>query len=323
MEWQLRRELQETRRAALAQSTHKNIQTHWKSYSTFCEATGKNPIPLSIDLLCLYAQYMSHFVKSPDTIRNYINGIITHNNLKGREPPNLNTPLFKLTMKGLRNMMQHRVHRAKPITPEILTDIHDLLNHSDPFHVVIWVTLLLGFLLLLRKSNLVPDTQQAWSCKKQLTGGNIKMSDQAILVTINWTKTIQDSHRALQIPLLKIPNSKLCPVSALENLDRLIGIEQKLPLLRYPIKRGWALLTYPQYNAALKTLVSHTGRDPAGFSTHSLRRGGATYAAQIGIPNNEIQTLGDWKSESYKNYIEDLLPARTKIAHKIKKTLIV
>ena len=113
---------------------------------------------------------MSHFVRSPDTIRNYISGIITHTNLQGGQVPDLNTPIFKLTMKGLRNVNQHRVHRAKPMTPEILVDIYDILNHEDPFHTVIWVTLLLGFFLLLRKSNLVPDSPHSWTPDKRFSG---------------------------------------------------------------------------------------------------------------------------------------------------------
>ena len=44
-----------------------------------------------------------------------------------------------------------------------------------------------------------------------------------------------------------------------------------------------------------------------GHSTwngHSFRRGAATWATEMGLSENEIQTLGRWKSNAYKTYIE-------------------
>ena len=40
------------------------------------------------------------------------------------------------------------------------------------------------------------------------------------------------------------------------------------------------------------------------WNGHSFRRGTATWAAQVGISETEIQTLGRWKSDAYKAYIE-------------------
>ena len=40
------------------------------------------------------------------------------------------------------------------------------------------------------------------------------------------------------------------------------------------------------------------------YSGHSFRRGAATWAKQVGIPDEDIQLLGRWKSSAYKRYIE-------------------
>jgi len=40
------------------------------------------------------------------------------------------------------------------------------------------------------------------------------------------------------------------------------------------------------------------------WNGHSFRRGAATWAAQVGMAETEIQTLGHWKSDAYKAYIE-------------------
>ena len=62
----------------------------------------------------------------------------------------------------------------------------------------------------------------------------------------------------------------------------------------------------------LKSHLVSMGYDPKLYSGHSFRRGAATWALQVGIPTEVIQVLGDWKSESYKNYIDISYPIRQK-----------
>ena len=102
--------------------------------------------------------------------------------------------------------MQHTVKRAHPFTPEILLDIHKILNHDDSFHAAIWAALILGFLLLLRKSNLVPDSINKLDLKKLITGDKLTFTSEAAIIALTWTKTRQTGENALQVPLLHIPN---------------------------------------------------------------------------------------------------------------------
>ena len=46
-----------------------------------------------------------------------------------------------------------------------------------------------------------------------------------------------------------------------------------------------------------------SGEDPARFGCHSLRRGGATFAASAGVPPYFIKLQGDWSSDCYTRYI--------------------
>ena len=46
-----------------------------------------------------------------------------------------------------------------------------------------------------------------------------------------------------------------------------------------------------------------SGKDPARFGCHSLRRGGATFAADSGVPPYFIKLQGDWASDCYTRYI--------------------
>ena len=59
----------------------------------------------------------------------------------------------------------------------------------------------------------------------------------------------------------------------------------------------------------LKQLLFIGGQDPSRFSSHSFRRGGACWALQCGVPGEVIQQFGDWKSDAYKDYL-DQIPRR-------------
>ena len=49
-----------------------------------------------------------------------------------------------------------------------------------------------------------------------------------------------------------------------------------------------------------KALIRKAGADPGLYGTHSLRRGGATWALKCGLSADVIKLLGDWKSSAYQ-----------------------
>lgn len=62
-------------------------------------------------------------------------------------------------------------------------------------------------------------------------------------------------------------------------------------------------LTYQLYNELLKETAARAGLDPSTISSHSLRAGAATQAAQSGFLGHEIQRLGRWRSQAYSVYM--------------------
>ena len=45
------------------------------------------------------------------------------------------------------------------------------------------------------------------------------------------------------------------------------------------------------------------GYDPAKYADHPFRRGGASYAFQVGVPLELIKITGDWKSNAVSLYL--------------------
>ena len=63
-------------------------------------------------------------------------------------------------------------------------------------------------------------------------------------------------------------------------------------------------LTTDIFIRTFRAVISRAGYDPADFTGHSFRRGGATWAFQSGMPGELIQICGDWVSDSYRRYLE-------------------
>ena len=60
-------------------------------------------------------------------------------------------------------------------------------------------------------------------------------------------------------------------------------------------------VTYRQFQSVLKQTITLLGKHSDDYSTHSVRRGGATWAFSAEVPTELIQLYGDWKSDAYKN----------------------
>jgi hypothetical protein len=162
---------------------------------------------------------------------------------------------------------------------------------------------------------MVPDTSKTFNPKKQLTRRDIKLDKegQFALVTIKWSKTRQ-SGQVLTLPLMYIPNSHLCPVTAYKNMIKIVPGKGDTPLFKYRSRNFSMALNYQHFQTNLKHLVHLTGRDKSKYSTHSFRRGGATFAFQAGLPGEIVKLMGDWRSQAYLEYLSLPLETRTSAA---------
>ena len=70
-----------------------------------------------------------------------------------------------------------------------------------------------------------------------------------------------------------------------------------------PILYGW-------FVKRLKSVVALCGCDADAFGSHSLRRGGASWALCCGMNGEVIRILGDWNSDAYQAYLQ--IPLRSK-----------
>ena len=95
-------------------------------------------------------------------------------------------------------------------------------------------------------------------------------------------------------------NSSLCPVTVVLNYLCTRGMETG-PLFRF---RDGKVLTRQRFVTAVKAGLDKAGIDSSKYSGYSFRIGAATTAAQNGMEDSIIKTLGRWESLAYLQYVK-------------------
>ena len=74
-------------------------------------------------------------------------------------------------------------------------------------------------------------------------------------------------------------------------------------------------LSYSRLRELLLERIALLGMDPRLFGMHSLRAGGATAAANAGVPDRLFKRHGRWKSKSAKDgYVKDSVVKRLSVS---------
>lgn len=154
------------------------------------------------------------------------------------------------------------------------------------------------FVTNLRQSNLFPPTKRAFDQTRQLVWRDVVWRDEYIKIQIKWGKAQQKTSTRYQ----KIPragNLSLCPVRALEDIrprastghSPIFAFQDGSPIPISFVSKAW--------QAAMKAL----DLDTQGFTLHSIRRGGARFLQDMGVPDTNIANHAGWKSSAIYDYI--------------------
>ena len=78
-------------------------------------------------------------------------------------------------------------------------------------------------------------------------------------------------------------------------------------------------LSYSRALELVRLLLKDIGLDAQKYGLHSMRSGGASLAAALGVPDRLIMRQGGWKSISSKNrYIKESLPSLLSVSRMFK-----
>ena len=122
-----------------------------------------------------------------------------------------------------------------------------------------------------------------------------------------------------------VGSSSPCPVAVVEKclkvgshvknsrlFRRILHTEKKMELRKEP-------MSYSRANELIKRELQKEELDPKLYGVHSLRAGGASAAAALGVPGRLFQRQGKWRSERSKNnYIQESMESLLTVTNTIQ-----
>lgn len=292
----------------------------------FCSYFSLQPLPASLQTLCLYVQFLSRSMVPP-SIRNYLSGVKHMHVVLGYEFPYSSNLVLKLVFRGIERLHPHVPQRAPPILPEHLLAISCILDWHDLSQVTTFTIALFLFLTLSRLGNILPSSHSKFSRKLHLCFSDVSVSSFGLLIKFRHTKTIQLGKRQLLVPVLRVNGSRLCLTSSFEHMLNLFHINNIFPGPKsspflHIHNRKLVSVTKQSFITQFRSLLQTAGvANSSQYRGHSFRRGGASHAFRAGLPCEIIKVYGDWKSEAYQVYLDISLETKLSYALCISSAL--
>lgn len=270
----------------VASTTYARYLPAFQAYTCFCARHGLRF--KEADSLVLYTMHLA------TRTQRVWNGIATDLSGVGFFVPGiLDAPDVQAAMESARRLTAHRASfRKRPLTPELLAQVRAVLRateQADFYKLRDWSFFLLGFLGLFRASEL---TALCWT--------DLSEDEHGLRVLLRTSKTdpyyrgatvfVPGHEQAVLDVRFLLARLRTWVPSASHVFTDIHGNQLTPETLRGRLKRY------------LRQVLPES--EVAGFSLHSLRRGGATAMARQHVPVRIIKRHGRWRSDAVMVYIE-------------------
>lgn len=284
-------------------ATRENTRKSYRSAIEHYESAWGGFLPASADSI---AMYLAHFAPTlaVSTLKQRLAALAAWHNEQGFPDPT-KAPHVKKILKGIAELHPHQEKQARPLQIDQLSMIDewiaqqlmkaDASPHSEFKLLRDRAMLLLGFWRAFRSDELT-----------RMTIDNVRIiPGQGLEIFIPRSKT----DRTLQGRYFKAPAlQRLCPVAAFESW---VNAAQLTSGPLFPAINQWGHVAEHAINPAsviaiIKSYCAHIGlADAVNFSSHSLRRGFATWATEHGWDTKTLMEYVGWKDvKSAMRYID-------------------
>jgi integrase len=225
-------------------------------------------------------------------------------------------------MEAARRILAKPATRKSPLGADLVRKLVLRLEQGSLAELQLASLIALGFFGFLR-----------WDDLSNLTADNIQFEDSHMALFLEKRKN--DQFREGSWVFISSSEVKPCPVEVVKKFLVQGCHAQGSKLFRrvQHTKNGWHLkkqgMSYSRANQLrranqlLKAELKKEGLNVSRYSLHSLRAGGASAAAALGVPDRLFQRHGGWRSETAKNnYQEESLDSLLLVTKSIqdKKT---
>lgn len=297
---------------ARAPNTNKSYDQafdRWKRWAdNYPEVSSLPADPLHI---VLYILFLARSAKSFSNINLAICSLAWAHKLAGFPSPTGSIIVVE-AINGLKRKLAKPSVRKEPFTLDNIKSIIDCTNSCSLKDVRDTAMIVLGFYAFLRVDEL-----------RRLKCNKVTVHNTHLELTITQSKCDQ-LRQGSSVVIAKL-GGPYCPVDCFLrylNTSCTILDEDKFVFRRLiPYKGGFQLtrqntpMAYNQIREAVKNKAAQIGLDQSKYSTHSMRSGGATAAANFNVKERVFQRHGRWATtQSRDRYVKDSLESRLSVS---------
>jgi hypothetical protein len=304
------------KKAAFALSTKKTYCSQLKMYLRFCLDYACSPLPISQKTLLCYVAYLARKI-SAASVPNYLNVVRLLHLEAGYPNPLLDNFELGLVKKRLKRERGVPPVQKDPITLSIKRRMHVVLDLTKPSEVAFWAVCVVGFFGFLRKSTMLPPNGRFDLAKILKREDVSEMCVDSFVLTVHHSKVLQFSERVHSLPFARCEEFVLCPVRSMLSHFGASPLGLRRPLFNYCLAGREVMLTQSGFVTRLKSVLHSIGLNSGKYSAHSFRRGGASYAFELGLSPLQIKLRGDWSSDAYEKYVFISTGAVTRVARSL------
>lgn len=292
---QLNSELTITLKAALANNTQRTYAKIDNLLSRFHTYSGLSPFPADATVTALFIQFLASSYK-PASIRTYMAALSYKYKML-----NINDPtssfIVKQTLQGLERLKPSQDSRL-PITLPILSRLiiaSEHISQSNYEATLMCAMLSTAFFALLRISEFTSGNSN-----HTLKASDVcyNPSDNSFTICLSSFKhSCKTSPRSVKL----FPQSPdICPVRLLASYMSMRPRSSNPHLF---VHENGLSVTRQEFSSNLQLCLTAANIREGNIKSHSLRIGGATFAAKLGMSDSQIRSLGRWRSDAFKKYI--------------------
>ena len=291
-------------------NTVKNYSSYFEKWRGWADQfPSVNVLPADEFYIALYILQLLQVGKTYPVIRMTFYAINYFHNIVGYRNP-CPSSLVPNILEGIKRLTGYSVTKKAPITVAQLYKLYDHLvgKKAELQNLRTMLVCILSFMGFLRFSEVVKLRQCDFSIHQT-----------HLVIFIEKSKT--DVYREGSWVYLTKLDSVLCPIKLILKYFRISNIQDNCQKHIFRAitntKKGSTLRKTDQHISYTRVMenvlegLKNIGLDVQLFGLHSLRAGGATAAANLGVKDRLFKKHGRWKSEKVKGgYVHESIQAK-------------
>lgn len=226
-----------------------------------------------------------------------LKGVLHRSNI---QVVNFTTTSVSLMLRSIKINKRTPATQRPPIGPAKLRIILIRFEDSEYPHEL-RAAIIIMFATAFRQSNIAPPTARQFDPSRHLTRADVRLGHDRVEICQRWSKTQQQTTMGRWIPLPRVRNSQLCPHAAISAL--LCHSPTRHPKQPFLCFHDGNPMPSSYIARQFRLALTRAGLASAGFTLHSLRRGGAQFLQKSGVQLPQVAAHGGWKSSAIYRYV--------------------